>query len=86
MIKYKAEFLKFWLLDEFDEIHCWLCNVIAWEFDHIEGRRKGLVDHPINLFPICRKCHDSKKGREFKQKQREILIQKIDEKFGKIRI
>lgn len=86
MIKYKTEFLKFWLLDEFDLIECWSCGKQATELDHIEGRRKGLIDHPINLYPICRSCHNAKKGREFKQKQRETLIEKISERFGKIRI
>ena len=79
MVKYKKLFLKYWGLTESDYIECWIegCSRRAVDIDHIEPRNKENLNDINNLFAICRPCHQMKGGRDFKERQKDILNSRI---------
>lgn len=50
---------------------CAACGVPAEVVDHIEPHKGdlGLFFDPANLQPLCKRCHDSKTGREVRREQ-----------------
>lgn len=45
------------MLDGYGRV-CAGCGCVACEVHHIRPREYGGTDHPRNLIPLCRECHD----------------------------
>ena len=57
MNKYKRDYMKFYDLTIADVLLC-DCGRVAVDLHHRILKSRGGSDHPTNLIPKCRECHD----------------------------
>jgi 5-methylcytosine-specific restriction endonuclease McrA len=57
MIKYKRDYMKHYGITEADVLIC-CCGRVAVDLHHRISKGQGGNDHPTNLQPICRECHN----------------------------
>lgn len=69
MIKYKANYCKFFGYDESSWIACEGCESgTAVEIHHLRPRSLQGTDEPDNLAALCRSCHEKAHGsRDFNE-------------------
>jgi len=59
MIKYKRDYMEYYGVTIADVLLC-DCGCVAVDLDHHIPKSLGGSDHPTNLRPKCRACHDKK--------------------------
>ena len=56
-LNYKEAYYKYYSLEKCDFLACKYCLAPAVDLHHVKSKGQGGSDHPLNLMPLCRKCH-----------------------------
>ena len=56
-MNYKESYYQYYGLDKCDFLACEYCLRPAVDLHHLKSKGQCGTDHPLNLMPLCRKCH-----------------------------